>query len=262
MNKRIVFGALLTTAVFFLPGVSHARMYNANTGRFQTMDSYEGDSEDPLSLHKYLYSWDNPVDIIDPSGLSGTLTIYANEFPKGSFFDVDGGHAWISYAKDGGALVTYGTWGNHPRDPDPQRNRKNGLHVNLELGRQGEAARSAHVNDASEKELMSTVSDYAAKGDDGWSVFAPCSAFASEAWYSATGENLRTRFNVSTTLISPILGALISTPSQLKRSIISANGGKNNGTLTLPGGNRENSSVGFSLPVLEFDDFDFGGGLF
>ena len=33
-----------------------------------TMDTYEGDTEDPLSLHKYLYAQDNPVDGSDPSG--------------------------------------------------------------------------------------------------------------------------------------------------------------------------------------------------
>ena len=47
---------------------NRARYLNPNTGRFWTMDSYEGDNEDPLSLHKYLYTADNPVDNDDPSG--------------------------------------------------------------------------------------------------------------------------------------------------------------------------------------------------
>jgi len=41
---------------------------NPNTGRFQTMDTFEGNSDDPLSLHKYLYCQDNPVDNVDQSG--------------------------------------------------------------------------------------------------------------------------------------------------------------------------------------------------
>jgi len=45
-----------------------ARYMNPGDGRFWTMDSYEGDNEDPLSLHKYLYGRDNPVDNVDPSG--------------------------------------------------------------------------------------------------------------------------------------------------------------------------------------------------
>jgi hypothetical protein len=32
------------------------------------MDQKEGDNEDPLSLHKYLYGADNPVNKVDPSG--------------------------------------------------------------------------------------------------------------------------------------------------------------------------------------------------
>jgi hypothetical protein len=68
MNKRIVFGAFLAMSFFLVPGTSHARWLNPNTGRFQTMDTYQGDNEDPLSLHKYLYGADNPVNVVDPSG--------------------------------------------------------------------------------------------------------------------------------------------------------------------------------------------------
>jgi hypothetical protein len=50
------------------------RVYlNPNTGRFWTRDSYEGSSQDPLSLHKYLYCHDNPVMLADPSGHDGDL---------------------------------------------------------------------------------------------------------------------------------------------------------------------------------------------
>jgi len=45
-----------------------ARYYKPDTGRFWTMDSYEGNNEEPLSLHKYLYTQGNPVNGIDPSG--------------------------------------------------------------------------------------------------------------------------------------------------------------------------------------------------
>lgn len=46
---------------------------NPNTGRFWTMDSYAGKNKDPLSLHKYLYCHDNPVNRIDPSGRDSEL---------------------------------------------------------------------------------------------------------------------------------------------------------------------------------------------
>ena len=45
-----------------------SRYYQPATGRFWTMDTYEGDQEEPLSLHKYLYCFNNPINKNDPSG--------------------------------------------------------------------------------------------------------------------------------------------------------------------------------------------------
>lgn len=45
-----------------------ARYMNPSSGRLWTMDSYEGNTSDPLSLHKYLYANANPANRIDPSG--------------------------------------------------------------------------------------------------------------------------------------------------------------------------------------------------
>jgi len=41
---------------------------NPRAGRFWTMDTYEGDQEDPLSIHKYLYCGASPVSRTDTSG--------------------------------------------------------------------------------------------------------------------------------------------------------------------------------------------------
>jgi RHS repeat-associated protein len=45
-----------------------SRYYNPLTGRFETMDSDEGDIFDPATLHKYTYAQANPVNGVDPSG--------------------------------------------------------------------------------------------------------------------------------------------------------------------------------------------------
>lgn len=47
---------------------NRARYLNVSTGRFINMDSFEGDSESPASIHKYLYSGANPIDNVDRSG--------------------------------------------------------------------------------------------------------------------------------------------------------------------------------------------------
>lgn len=45
-----------------------ARYYNMLTGRFETMDPAAGKITDPATLHKYVYTKNNPVNAIDPSG--------------------------------------------------------------------------------------------------------------------------------------------------------------------------------------------------
>jgi RHS repeat-associated protein len=45
-----------------------ARYLNPDSGRFWSMDSYEGSSSDPISLHKYLYANADPVGMFDPTG--------------------------------------------------------------------------------------------------------------------------------------------------------------------------------------------------
>ncbi len=47
---------------------NRARYLNVSTGRFWSMDSLEGTPQDPLSLHKYLYTEGSPVGHLDPSG--------------------------------------------------------------------------------------------------------------------------------------------------------------------------------------------------
>jgi hypothetical protein len=45
-----------------------ARYMRPETGRFWTVDDYEGSFEEPQTLHKYAYAHENPIDNADPSG--------------------------------------------------------------------------------------------------------------------------------------------------------------------------------------------------
>jgi RHS repeat-associated protein len=54
-----------------------ARYYAQAIGRFTTRDPFEGLSDDPISLHRYLYANADPVDNADPSGLFTTADLGA-----------------------------------------------------------------------------------------------------------------------------------------------------------------------------------------
>ncbi|PWU13796.1 MAG: hypothetical protein C5B50_18570 [Verrucomicrobia bacterium] len=45
-----------------------ARYYNPANGRFNQLDTFEGFSDDPQSLHKYTYANSDPINGIDPTG--------------------------------------------------------------------------------------------------------------------------------------------------------------------------------------------------
>jgi hypothetical protein len=64
-----------TSAATFQPECSKTvQVYlNPNTGRFWTMDSQENDTDEPLSLHKYLYCSGNPINLDDQEGHDGDL---------------------------------------------------------------------------------------------------------------------------------------------------------------------------------------------
>jgi len=56
-------------------GLLGPRYLNPETGRFWSMDKYEGLVNDPISLHKYLYANSSPLDYADPSGRNGDFTV-------------------------------------------------------------------------------------------------------------------------------------------------------------------------------------------
>lgn len=63
---------LLYTGEQFDPGLQmeylRARYYDQDNGRFNRLDPFAGNAEDPQSLHKYAYAHCDPVNGIDPSG--------------------------------------------------------------------------------------------------------------------------------------------------------------------------------------------------
>lgn len=58
-----------------------ARYYDLATGRFVSTDPFEGYYNFPLTLHDYIYTWNNPINLIDPSG-EVTLKEYQEKLDK------------------------------------------------------------------------------------------------------------------------------------------------------------------------------------
>ncbi|MCG2679852.1 MAG: hypothetical protein L6455_07785, partial [Kiritimatiellae bacterium] len=161
-------------------------------------------------LNQYVFCANDPVNMVDPEGLSGTLTIYSYRGGEGSL----NGHSWISYQPKGSSVTyTFGTWGNNPM------NLGNGLFQDIEQGRFGDVSRTAYIDDCGERRLMKKMSDFLSEGQDAWGYLSPCSAFARACWSAATGENLRDRNWFR-----------ISNPNILADSILRANGGVPNGS--------------------------------
>ena len=52
-----------------------ARYYNPATGRLLAMDPYEGEPSDPVTLHKYSYAQNDPVNVIDPTGRAAVVEV-------------------------------------------------------------------------------------------------------------------------------------------------------------------------------------------
>ncbi|MEQ1905720.1 MAG: RHS repeat-associated core domain-containing protein, partial [Pirellulaceae bacterium] len=50
-----------------------ARYYDLRTGRFQTLDQFRGVLTEPISLHKYSYVENDPIQLVDPSGRFGVI---------------------------------------------------------------------------------------------------------------------------------------------------------------------------------------------
>ncbi len=104
MNIRIVFRTLLAVTLLLAAGPSQARWLNANSGRFQTMDSFEGAQADPQSLHKYLYAHGNPVNMVDPSGHDGEMSSLVTTMGQigylaGRTFAAVSNMRWMAYAR-------------------------------------------------------------------------------------------------------------------------------------------------------------------
>ena len=182
-----------------------ARYYNPSLGRFITEDSYAGKINDPLSLNRYTYCYNNPIMWIDPTGHSGeySLSIYS---------DKNNGHSFVCITNNSdkdftvgeitlkpGMSTTMGTYGNRSSE-------HGGIFYNLEATSTGKMNSFVSLTMDLKSDQLSTINDFIAKNDR-WSVYNNCSSFAARLWNSVSDTSLSA-------------GSWWNTPSGLAKSIM------------------------------------------
>jgi RHS repeat-associated protein len=71
-----------------LPDYLHARYYDANAGRFLSVDRHSGDPQRPQSWNRYEYASNNPITRVDPNGLNDQMFV-VNTLGAGAFSRAD-----------------------------------------------------------------------------------------------------------------------------------------------------------------------------
>ena len=190
------------------------RFYSADLGRFLQPDPIGFDAGD---INLYRYVGNNPINEIDPFGLSGWFNIYTDSSgTQADAIEPTGTHSWISFQDDSkGVYTTYGTF--------PVK----GLQENKEIGRFFTESRTTWLNDVEEKALMDYLKAEREAGDKAWNYLKNCSDFAAGAWQKATGESL------DPYALPKAKGgrATFPTPKRLGGSIRKANDGMSGGWL-------------------------------
>jgi hypothetical protein len=107
---------------------------------------------------------------------------------------------------------TWSTWGRADID-------KTGVRINdsvdfNDLFNDRGPARHAFIDDEQESLMLAFIAQRQELGSDAWSMWSPCSDFASDLWYEVTGERLQDR---------RFFGVLYSDPNILADSIERAN---------------------------------------
>jgi RHS repeat-associated protein len=195
---------------------------NPNIGRFWTIDTFEGDQEDPISLNKYVYCHADPGNRTDASGQWDVNCVVELDIELWGFKAVttidlrrrvivyvraDNDHAWIEVDNiDTGVRHTYGRWVKGYPHGAPVQAQTSGVNIDVELRRGFAASRGVRL-----KSFTPTINaGYNAYNNN-------CATYAQSEWRRASDENLEK---------STVIGSFtFDHPMVLKDSILSKNGG-------------------------------------
>ena len=178
--------------------------------------SYTG-SFSNATINLYCAFLSNPINFVDPDGLSGRLIIISSEGNNQVGSVNFGNHSLLAFLPDDSdTTYTWGTWGREDIGIVGLVENYEGDRNYLESDCPKVKRRSLWISDAQQMELEKLVSRYFKKGKNAWSKWSACSSFASTVWNNVTGESLQDRH---------LQGLGYSDPNILANSINNANRG-------------------------------------
>jgi|GEM_PF-6812093 len=124
-------------------------------------------------------------------GIVGELTLAVDRPAPGTTLLEDVGHAWIEFrAAVAQAPTPYATLGTY--SGLLLNGAQGGLNIDREFARSADAIKTMPLDAAGLNRVLAVVASYQAAGDSAWTIMHNCTAFATEAWYAASGEFLST----------------------------------------------------------------------
>jgi len=165
-----------------------------NGGRFLSMDSFDGLSQEPVTLHKYLYGNGDPVNMVDPTGYFSLGSFSASSTIRGILTTMD--------RIDTGLNILDAVFNEDSEEAPSIMPTKKGFGMSILLGMAGKAgSKLLHLFTKKAKKLGKKrrlyrgVNQHNIAFDDAKKGIVKGSYFAPTAFFKSTREKHNTGYN-------------------------------------------------------------------